>query len=376
MHQQAMLTPTRRRARRAAIPVKKAPIMKSNEARRFTGSSRYGFTPKRAALEAFEARALQAMFDAEAEAPRPVRAMAVTRVHSTPARNSSTPTRTTSGAPKRVTPSTPERVAPGHLARPRGAVSAASNIRDFEPRSARRSKNARAARKLNDYSGAIGNIPQRAAVAAASAGLVALLVMPNHSAQKNSELSVERTAQTLPKVGDVTAPTVPQTFAHVQAQAVAPETLAEILEAAGGASNLTTEQRQGLLSHPVNPVRITSPFGNRPDPWGSGRIVGHVGQDYATSCGQPVYATGPGTVVQAESAGHSGMRVTIDHGYGLETAYSHNTSFKVKVGDKVDTGDVIALAGSTGNSTACHVHYEVIVDGEFTNPASWVGRPE
>ncbi|WP_054820546.1 M23 family metallopeptidase [Arthrobacter sp. JCM 19049] len=59
--------------------------------------------------------------------------------------------------------------------------------------------------------------------------------------------------------------------------------------------------------------------------------------------------------------------MTLSHGNGLETGYSHNSSLKVEVGQKVERGQVIALSGTTGNSTGCHVHYEVIVDGKFQN---------
>ncbi len=335
MHQQQSMKPRGRRANRVVAPTVMSPVANADSPRRFAGTSRYGVA---ADLEALLALAPQAEA-VEAGAPAPVRATAV-------------------AAPLEEAP-----------------ARTASNVIDFETRSARRSKNAHAARKLGGYATAIGNIPQRAAVAAASAGLVALLLAPGQSPKSEDDVvSIERAAQSLPAVNDVVAPAVPQTVAHVQAQAVAPETLAEILESAGGPLNLTPEQKLGLLAHPVNPVRITSPFGNRPDPWGGNKMVGHVGQDYATTCGQPVYATAPGTVVQAESAGHSGLRVTIDHGFGLETAYSHNTALKVSVGDEVDTGDLIALSGTTGNSTGCHVHYEVIIDGEFVDPADWVGR--
>ncbi|GHC99452.1 M23 family metallopeptidase [Zhihengliuella salsuginis] len=127
------------------------------------------------------------------------------------------------------------------------------------------------------------------------------------------------------------------------------------------------------LAHPVASFRLTSLFGWRKNPTGPGSHI-HIGQDYAVSCGTPVRASEAGTVTQSAWAGHSGYRVRIDHGSGIETAYSHNSRLVAKVGDKVRQGDLIALAGTTGNSTGCHVHFEVYRDGRWTDPAYFVPR--
>lgn len=125
------------------------------------------------------------------------------------------------------------------------------------------------------------------------------------------------------------------------------------------------------LIHPVISRHITSPYGWRNNPTGPGTQV-HIGQDYATPCGSPVYATADGTIVQSAWAGHSGMRVTIDHGNSVRTGYSHNSRLIAKVGDEVKQGQVIALSGTTGNSTGCHVHFEVIVDGRWNDPRNFL----
>jgi len=127
------------------------------------------------------------------------------------------------------------------------------------------------------------------------------------------------------------------------------------------------------LAHPVANFRLTSLFGWRQNPTGPGAHI-HIGQDYAVSCGTPVRASEAGTVTQSAWAGHSGYRVRIDHGSGTETAYSHNSRLVAKVGDKVRQGDLIALAGTTGNSTGCHVHFEVYRNGKWTDPAYYVPR--
>ena len=125
------------------------------------------------------------------------------------------------------------------------------------------------------------------------------------------------------------------------------------------------------LIHPVTSRHITSPYGWRHNPTGAGTQV-HIGQDYAIACGSPVYAAADGTVIQSAWAGHSGMRVTIDHGNSVRTGYSHNSRLIAQVGDQVKQGQLIALSGTTGNSTGCHVHFEVIVNGQWNDPRNFL----
>ena len=125
------------------------------------------------------------------------------------------------------------------------------------------------------------------------------------------------------------------------------------------------------LMHPVASLHITSPYGWRHNPTGPGTQI-HVGQDYAIPCGSPVYASADGVVIQSAWAGHSGMRVTIDHGSSIQTGYSHNSQLIAKVGDTVKQGQVIALSGTTGNSTGCHVHFEVIINGRWNDPRNFL----
>jgi len=125
------------------------------------------------------------------------------------------------------------------------------------------------------------------------------------------------------------------------------------------------------LMHPVTTRRISSPYGWRANPTGPGNQI-HIGQDYPISCGSPVYAAEDGTVSVSAWAGHSGMRVTIDHGFNVQTGYSHNSKLIAKVGQNVKQGELIALAGTTGNSTGCHVHFEVIIDGRWHDPRNYL----
>jgi len=183
----------------------------------------------------------------------------------------------------------------------------------------------------------------------------------------------ERVAKASVSVADVTVPAadgyavertaLTSTFSKDQQ-------LTELMSAAGG--DVTTVETAGVLAQPLDEVRITSRFGVRPDPWGGGGTVTHIGQDYGVECGNEVKAAAAGTVVQAGWAGHSGNRVVIDHGNGLQTTYNHNTSLKVSVGAKVKRGDVVSLSGTTGNSTGCHLHFEVLVNGKAVDPAGWL----
>lgn len=125
------------------------------------------------------------------------------------------------------------------------------------------------------------------------------------------------------------------------------------------------------LMHPVPTRRISSPYGWRSNPTGAGNQI-HIGQDYPISCGSPVYASEAGRVIVSGWHGHSGMRVTIDHGNNVQTGYSHNSKLIAKIGQEVKQGELIALAGTTGNSTGCHVHFEVIVDGRWHDPRNYL----
>ncbi len=98
----------------------------------------------------------------------------------------------------------------------------------------------------------------------------------------------------------------------------------------------------------------------------------HEGMDFALPTGSEIYATGDGVVTQTGRQGGYGILVRITHNYGgYVTLYAHMIRAKVKVGDKVKRGDVIGFVGSTGTSTAPHLHYEVHRDGVKLNPANF-----
>lgn len=117
---------------------------------------------------------------------------------------------------------------------------------------------------------------------------------------------------------------------------------------------------------------VTSEFGYRRDPF-TGAASGHSGIDLAVPAGTPVRAALPGTVtVSKYNAGGYGYYVMIDHGNGVSTLYGHNSRLLAQVGQTVKTGDIISLSGSTGRSTGPHLHFEVRVNGEQTNPRAYL----
>lgn len=116
---------------------------------------------------------------------------------------------------------------------------------------------------------------------------------------------------------------------------------------------------------------ITSPFGYRVHPI-YGRQILHSGMDIGVDYGTPVHAALDGVVIEAEWISGYGNAVVIDHGNNTTTLYGHNQKLNVKVGQQVKQGDVIAYAGSTGNSTGPHVHFEIRVNGEAVDPALYL----
>lgn len=115
---------------------------------------------------------------------------------------------------------------------------------------------------------------------------------------------------------------------------------------------------------------ITSDFGYRRDPF-SGRSELHTGVDIANQSAPPVYAPADGKVIYADYLAGYGKTLKIDHGYGYITVYAHLNRFNVKEGDIVKRHQLIGYMGSTGRSTGTHLHYEVRVFDERTDPGKY-----
>ena len=103
----------------------------------------------------------------------------------------------------------------------------------------------------------------------------------------------------------------------------------------------------------------------------SKKEVTHQGVDIGAPMGTEVYAASAGIVKKAELLDGWGNLLVIDHGESYSTYYAHLKGFKVKSGDKVSKGQVVATVGSTGKSTGPHLHFEVRKEGEKVNPEEY-----
>jgi len=118
-------------------------------------------------------------------------------------------------------------------------------------------------------------------------------------------------------------------------------------------------------------TRITSSYGYRVHPILKTKKL-HTGVDIAVPSGSDVVAANAGKVILAQYYGGYGNTVIIDHGGKISTLYAHNSKLLVKVGDVVARGQVIAKSGSTGLSTGPHLHFEVRINGNHTDPMPYI----
>ena len=116
---------------------------------------------------------------------------------------------------------------------------------------------------------------------------------------------------------------------------------------------------------------VSSGYGLRTDPFSGGTGV-HEGIDISTSRGEPVLATADGTVLASGWAGEFGRAIEILHSDRYVTLYGHLQETLVSEGQQIRRGDRVGLVGSTGRSTAPHLHYEVRVDGRPVNPLEYI----
>ncbi|MCC6475796.1 peptidoglycan DD-metalloendopeptidase family protein [bacterium] len=136
------------------------------------------------------------------------------------------------------------------------------------------------------------------------------------------------------------------------------------------------EQNEEMLEHlptlrPCDTGYFSSGFGYRTDPF-TKKATRHEGLDISAPRGTSVMASAAGTVIYASRYYNYGQFIVVDHGGGIQTAYGHLHKMNVTKGQKVEKGQTIGQVGSTGRSTAPHLHYEVRVNGVAVNPMDYV----
>jgi len=145
--------------------------------------------------------------------------------------------------------------------------------------------------------------------------------------------------------------------------------LAGVKAAAGAGAGLGAGQISASGWARPSAGRITSNFGYRAYPAGY-----HLGTDLGAGCGGSIFAAHSGTVTYAGWNGVYGNFIRIDHGGGVQTEYGHIQAggIKVRYGQSVGVGTLIARAGATGGATGCHLHYGVRINGLVTNPVPFM----
>lgn len=144
---------------------------------------------------------------------------------------------------------------------------------------------------------------------------------------------------------------------------------------AGASSASSSSSSNAYLQNPAPGYPVTSNFGWRYHPIYHTRKL-HAGTDFGVPCGTTVHAAAPGRVISAGYRTGAGNEVVINHGtvHGgqLATAYKHNTRLLVHAGQRVSRGQAISISGTTGWSTGCHLHFEVLRNGQYQNPLDWL----
>ncbi len=179
-----------------------------------------------------------------------------------------------------------------------------------------------------------------------------------------------------PSADGAGGPLVPQDFvAYLRDSGLNPAFAGRVAQVA---ARVTEARRLGEISESTplaQPVAVdyreTSGYGQRIDPF-TGRPAFHSGLDMAAFERAPVVSTSPGVVVFAGARSGYGYTVEIDHGHGFKTRYGHLRDIQVQRGDRVAIGQRVGSMGSTGRSTATHLHYEVWFRGRAVDPVNFL----
>ncbi|WP_248762282.1 M23 family metallopeptidase [Pseudarthrobacter sp. SSS035] len=230
-------------------------------------------------------------------------------------------------------------------------------------------------RQMTDFAAASG-LGQKAGIALAATGLALTVTVPVTgpvmATPAPGQAASAVSAAPQPEVTAEAAAQIDFSRSSVVTQGDPDGKLKQLLSAQS-AGSITRAASAGSLGSPLAQLATASPFGFRVSPITGGSGDFHRGQDFVAQCGTSVLAAASGTVTFVGWHQYGGgNRVVVDHGNGLETTYNHLSSASVRVGQTVSRGDVVALSGTTGASTGCHLHFEVQVNGEVVDPTGWL----
>lgn len=196
-----------------------------------------------------------------------------------------------------------------------------------------------------------------------------VLVAPTTDSSKKASKTVDSSS--------VKSTKEPVSSKSVTAPAKSPVKIAKVVKtsdkkAAGGSRDGSSAAvGNGRLAHPLPGSRMTSKFGPRMHP-----VLHvprfHTGVDFASGCGPSVRAAGDGVVTSVGWNTAYGNRVVVKHTNDVSTTYNHLSETSVSVGQTVSTGDEIGKEGTTGWSTGCHLHFEVVYKGSYVDPMPWL----
>lgn len=230
----------------------------------------------------------------------------------------------------------------------------------------------------------IGGVGQKAAIVVAASGLAMAVAVPTATvtaagepagARKTLTASAAATTPSGSNEGSTVKVSDDATVSFVRSDVTSsfdPEKkLASVMTAAAG--EVEPAAAEGSLDMPVQASNMTSSFGYRTSPITGFAGEMHTGQDFGIACGTEVAAAAEGVV--KEAGWHpfgGGNRIVVDHGGGLETTYNHLSSIAVSAGQSISRGQTVGMSGTTGASTGCHLHFEVVVNGQTVDPLGWL----